>query len=325
MKKLIALILALSCTLALASCSSASTTNDDGSVNYPEDDLRILVPFAAGGALDVQVRTVAKYLQDELDCTIIVENMVGADGQLGMTEYLKEEANTDTIVLADPWLLSVTPQMSEVAFTADDYMPIIDHDITSYCLYTCPETSGIENYEDLLEYAQTDRVLFGSGGVGTSLYIIQKTMLDMMGANSDSITQNGAAEAVANMMAGTVDLSVCAFGDVVDYVENGDIVPLVWFCTETYSDDTYTEVPPASVLLGEDLTFQTSKFYAIRQGSDTEIVELLYNAFANVYNNADFRAESDQLGFYPNAMSAEDISVFIENYGVMASETYILD
>ncbi len=66
------------------------------------------MPFKTGGALDVQARTTAEYLSKVLGVSVVVENEVGAGGQLGTTDYLKESPNTNTILLTDAWLLTVT-------------------------------------------------------------------------------------------------------------------------------------------------------------------------------------------------------------------------
>ncbi len=136
--------------------------------------------------------------------------------------------------------------MNQVDYSADDYMPIIDHNVTNFCLFANSKKSGISSYEDLQAYGKDQKVLFGSGGVGTSLYIIQKTMFDQMGASSDTISQNSTAEGIANLMAGTVDVSMSSFTDAADYVKNGDIVPILWFGDKAYSDDTYSAVPAAT-------------------------------------------------------------------------------
>ncbi len=85
------------CGQTTESKPDASSTGDADA--YSGDELRIIVPFQTGGALDVQARLIAKYLGEELDTNVIVENIKGAGGTLGMTQYLKEEANSNVILL----------------------------------------------------------------------------------------------------------------------------------------------------------------------------------------------------------------------------------
>lgn len=330
MKKLLAILLAGCMTLALAACGSNASapteTSGDGSVDYPGEELRILVPFQTGGALDVQARTTAKYLADELGVNVIVENVPGAGGQLGTTEYLKEEANTDTILLTDAWLLTVTPLLGPVQYTMEDYLPIIDHNSTQFCLYANPAKTGISSFEDLQAYGADNRVLFGSGGAGTSLYIVEKTLLDNMGIESDTITQNGTAEGLANLMAGTVDVSMSDFKGAADYVKSGEIVPIVWFGEETYTDDgAYAAGIPCVQDKGIDMSYQGFYYYSIRKGTDQAIVDKLHDAFAAVYANPDFQAECETIGYAPAGMASDEIAAYLDEFAAMASSTFTLE
>ncbi|PNV60408.1 hypothetical protein C0033_19225 [Clostridium sp. chh4-2] len=333
MKKTALLILAGGMALALAACSSGGSqkntkqvTNENSDVNYPDGDLRIQVPFKTGGALDVQVRTTVQYLSKELGVNVIVENTAGAGGQLGTTEYLKEPANTSTILLTDGWLMTVTPMISSVQYSIDEYMPIIDHNIIDFCLFACPSKSGINNIDDLKTYGADNRVLFGSGGAGTSLYVVQKSLLDAMGVQSDTISQNSTSEGMGNLMAGTVDVTLSSFTDAADYVANGDIVPILWFGKETYKDDdVYAQGVPCAKEQGIEIDYQGFTYYSIRKGTDEKVIEKLQNAFTAVYENPEFKEECKKIGFAPTGMKTEEINSYLKAYTEMADKNFTLE
>ncbi len=333
MKRAALSILAGGMVFALAACSSGGTKSNAGQakgenneVNYPEGDLRIQVPFKTGGALDVQARTTAQYLSKELGVNVIVENTPGAGGQLGTTEYLKEPANTSTILLTDGWLMTVTPMISKVQYSVDEYMPIIDHNIIDFCLFACPSKTGINNIEDLKTYGADNRVLFGSGGAGTSLYVVQKSLMDAMGIQSDTISQNSTSEGIGNLMAGTVDVTLSSFTDVADYVANGDIVPILWFGEETYKDDgVYAQGVPSAKEQGIEIEYQGFTYYSIRKGTDEKIVGKLQNAFAAVYENPEFKEECKKIGYAPTGMKTEEINSYLKEYTEMAGKNFSLE
>lgn len=342
MKRMIVMLLAGVMLLSLAACSgttsepkppaepSSSTgspaQNDD--IKYPDGELRIQVPFKTGGAIDVQVRTTAKYLAEELGANVIVENTVGAGGVLGTTEYLQEQANTSTLLLTDPWLLSVLPMMQEVQYTADDFIPIIDHNSGGqFCLFASPAKTGINNFDDLASYGAQNRVLFGSGGPGTSLHVVQKSILSAMGLECDTITQTSTAEGLTNLIAGTVDISMSSFDSAADYVRSGEIVPILWIGgEETYSDDdVYASGVPSAKELGVDVVFNSFHYYSIRKGSDPAIVTKLQDAFAAVYANPDFIAETETIGFAPAGIKTEEIEAKMQTLMEMATSSFVLD
>ena len=173
-------------------------------------------------------------------------------------------------------------------------------------------------------YGQENRGLFGSGGAGTSLYIVQKSLLDALDISSDTITQNGTAEGLANLMAGTVDVAMSSFKDAADYVKSGEIVPILWFGDGTYSDgDTYQDVPSAQDN-GIEINYSGFYYYSIRSGSDQAFVDELYDAFSAVYQNPDFIAKCEILGMTPSGMKSNEISTYLEEFSEMAERTFSL-
>ena len=346
MKKILSTLLALSLILLSSACGAKppepvpegnsipakSSSSEAGNpaaedVPYPDgNELRIKVPFKTGGALDVQVRLIGKYLADELGANIVVENVVGAGGQLGTTEYLGEAADTSTILLTDAWLTTMTPLITQVQYTLDDFAPIIDENTQLFCLFANPAKTGISSFEDLQEYGKNHRVIFGSGGAGTSLHVLQKSLLDQMGIESDIITQGNTSEGLVNLMAGTVDLCVSSFKDTADYVKNGDIVPILSFGEEAYSDDdAFSAGVPCAKEKGIDITYSNFYYFSIRKGTNPAIIEKLHHAFMNVYSNPAFISESSQMGFAPKGMASDEISTYLEEFTAMAQSTFTLE
>jgi len=320
-KRIISAILTAVMTLALLTgCQSGTPAAQPESdttpakaeeIAYPDGDLRIIVPFATGGALDVQVRTVVKYLSKELGVNVVVENKTGAGGMVAISDYLTEEANTSTIVLMDAFLLTGTPYVSSVQYTADDYMPIIDLKSIPYVLYTSPAQSGIQSFDDL---KSAGSVKFGSDGPGTFLYTGTAALLDRLGIEGTTITHDGAPAGIANMISGVTDvmLATTIGGAVCDYVESGDLIPLVYLADEDYpADDVFTDGIPCAKTLGIDMTYYGFYYFAIRQGTDQAIIDKLYDAFSAVYANPDFQAEAEELGILYSGMKADEIQTML--------------
>jgi len=311
---------------AQTSAAQENAAEDSVASSYPDGDLRILVPVKTGGFLDVQVRTTAKYLAEELGVNVIVENVAGAGGQLGTTEYLKEKPNTSTILLTDAWLMTAAPLMNPVQYKVDDYIPIIDHNSVTFCMFANPSKSGIHNFEDLKEYGKENRVLFASGGPGTSLYIVQKSLMDALDIKSDTISQNSNSEGWGNLMAGTVDVAMISLKEAADYVASGDAVPIVWFGEGVYQDDgAYTEGVPSVVDKGLNLKYQGFYYYSIRKGTDPAIVAKLHDAFAAVYANEEFIAEREAIDFEPKGLGTEEIESYLAEFTDIVKNTFSLE
>lgn len=334
MKKLMALFLALGIMVSCAACGQDTGTPANGDTSgavsssladtYPGSELRILVPYQTGGALDVQTRLVGKYLSKELDTNVVVENVTGAGGVLGVTQFLAEEANSHVILLMSDWLCTVHPLINQVEYTADDFIPIIDHNAVDFALFVRPD-SGIQNLDDLKAYAEANgRILFASDGPGSATYIIQKTLYDQMGIPCETISMSGNAEGVTNLMAGTVDVAISGMNMAADYIANGDMQPLVCFAEEDIQDETAGTIPSVK---GQnfDLTYQGYFYYVARSGTDAAIIDKLHDAFAAVYANPDFVAEQEVIDFKAPGRTGDEITQYVTNYTELAKSTFSLD
>lgn len=327
-KRLISLLLAAG--IAITGCSAgagtgtggtkaadAAVASGDSKAAYPDGDLRIIVPFATGGALDVQVRTVAKYLAEDMGVNVIVENKKGAGGIVGISDYLKEKPNTSTIVLMDAFLLTGTPLTTKVEYTVEDYTPIIDLKTIPYVLYTCPEKSGIHNFEEL---KHAGSVKFGSDGPGTFLFTGTSALLGKLGVTGTTVTHDGATAGIANMISGVTDVMLSTTMDKATqgYVQEGQLIPLVYLGSEDYpADEIFTEGIPCAKSLGVDMDYYGSYYFAIRQGTDQAIVDQLYDAFNKVYQNEAFLKEAKELGILCEGKNSAELTEFVKE----ASET----
>uniref|UniRef100_UPI00140BBF2E Bug family tripartite tricarboxylate transporter substrate binding protein n=1 Tax=Enterocloster aldenensis TaxID=358742 RepID=UPI00140BBF2E len=317
-RKIMSILLAAS--LLMSGCQAAPKAESAGTAgegsgaaaSYPADNLRIIVPFATGGALDVQVRTVARYLADELGTNIIVENKKGAGGIVGMSDYLKEEPNTNTILLINSYLLTGTPLNTKVQYTTEDFVPITDLKMIPYVLFTCPEKSGIHTLEEL---KAAGSVKFGSDGPGTFLYTGTTALLGNLGITGATVTHDGMTAGLSNMVTGVTDVMLSTTLDQATrgYVKEGQLAPLVYLGDEDYpADDVFTEGIPSARSLGIDMDYYGFYYFAIRSGTDQEIVDKLYTAINNVYQNADFQKDAQELGILFQGKNGAEINTFIE-------------
>jgi tripartite-type tricarboxylate transporter receptor subunit TctC len=144
-----------------------------GQVDYPTHPIRLIVPFAPGGSTDSQARIVAEYLGRELGQQIVVVNVGGAGGTLGLNQAAKALADGYTLVTATP-SLTINPYIQkDVAYDPiKDFEPVVLV-ATSPIVLVVPKDSKIKLVQDVIDKAKAKpgEVKYGSAGIGSATHL----------------------------------------------------------------------------------------------------------------------------------------------------------
>ncbi len=312
-KKILAILMTAAIALTLAACgagaaapggkpvaeTSPATEEPKAELNYPDGNLKITVPLKTGSAGDLIVRLVAKYLKDEIGENVIVENIAGGGGAVAMTEYLNEKPNTTTITSVGHALYTLNPIFDgEEKYSLNDIIPIISIDAQERILFVNKAKTGIDSLDALFEYGKENFIPFASGSEKNDFYLIMKGMFDERGIESDFVQNDSAQEGLTNLLGGHVVCAIAAPSLGEQFVKEGSLVPLAVFSDEPYTGYEGVTVPTAKSL-GVDVLSSGFRFFGIRAGTDQAIVDYLYNAILNVYNNPEFIKEAEALDAAP--------------------------
>lgn len=175
--------------------------------------LRFVVPYPAGGALDIVARALAERTKDVLG-TVVVENRVGAGGNLGADNVAKAAPDGNTIVMGavathaiNPWLYAKLPYDPLADFT-----PITGVAQVPNVLVMTPENAaklGIATVADLVAYARRNpgKLNYGSGGNGSAGHLAGELFKQQAGVYMVHIPYAGGGPAQLALLSGQVDLN----------------------------------------------------------------------------------------------------------------------
>jgi tripartite-type tricarboxylate transporter receptor subunit TctC len=191
--------------------------------NYPDHPIRLIVPFAPGGSTDSQARVMADYLSRELGQQVVVVNVGGAGGTLGVNQAAKAAPDGYTLVTATP-SLTINPYIQKDI----PYDPIKDFEpiallATSPIVLVVPKDSKITSVQSLIDMAKAKpgEIRYGSAGIGSVTHLSSALFEQMAGVHLTHVPYRGAGPALLDVIAGRLDLQFENAPSVLGHVQGG--------------------------------------------------------------------------------------------------------
>jgi tripartite-type tricarboxylate transporter receptor subunit TctC len=195
---------------------------------YPTRPIRLVVPFGAGGAVDIVARVIGKELTTRLHQTVVVENRTGASGNIAASFVAKSDPDGYTLLMA-----STGNSVNSSLYSQLNYDP--DHDFVQIALVgTVPTVLlanpklPVNNVQELIALARAkpDSLNFASGGAGTTEHLAA-AMFDLQaGTEIKHIPYRGGAPAMADLIAGQVQLMFTNQLNALPFLKAGSLKAL---------------------------------------------------------------------------------------------------
>lgn len=190
--------------------------------SYPDRPVRLVVPFAAGGPVDIAARALADALGTRLGQPVVVDNRAGAGGNVGTTSVARAAPDGLTLLLALDSILTVNPLIyPKMDFDpAADLLPVVQvADLSSVLVVNT--RLPVHNAQELIAYSKTRALNFGSGGPGTAGHLYGERLKADYGLNWQHVGYRGNGPAVQDLLAGNLDLIVSLLPTVVPHIQSG--------------------------------------------------------------------------------------------------------
>jgi tripartite-type tricarboxylate transporter receptor subunit TctC len=192
-----ALALALPLATLLPVASHAQT--------YPNQPIRLVVPWPPGGATDAIARFIAQPLSQRLGQTVVVDNKPGAGGNIGTEQFVRSRADGYTLLMATSSTNAANPSLyKRLGFDpVADFAPIVFVASVPNILEV-PENSPHKSAKELLAYAKKHpgELTYASGGVGSSQHLAGSMLKNSAKIDILHVPYKGSAPAVADLMGG---------------------------------------------------------------------------------------------------------------------------
>ncbi len=194
---------------------------------FPQRPLRLVVPFAPGGAADVFARTLAPVLGSLLGQGVVVENAGGAATRLGTAAVARAAADGHTLLVTNDTLAAIEAlPLPNAGPALAGLAPVLLGATAPLVLVTHPR-SGIANgaaYAARLRARQATNVAVP--GLGSTQHFASELLAQALGGRPEHVAYRGAGPMLADLLAGTVDAAMIILGAVVGQLRDGRLVGL---------------------------------------------------------------------------------------------------
>jgi tripartite-type tricarboxylate transporter receptor subunit TctC len=181
-----------------------------GRADYPEKPIRLVLPFPAGGAVDIVSRMFAAKMADDLGKPIIIENKAGAGGIIATDSVAKAPPDGYTLLVTTP-NHTITPALlpSLPYDTEKDLAPVSVIAEVPEVLVSHPG-APFSTFGEFVEYAKKNPGMlnYASAGTGTLPHVTMELLLRRLGLQVEHIPYRGAAPAMTDLLAGVVQLKM---------------------------------------------------------------------------------------------------------------------
>lgn len=278
--------------------------------------LRIIVPYGAGGPIDVTARLLAERVKDSLG-TVIIENRPGGGGNIGADAVAKAAPDGSTIGIAavathaiNPWLFSKMPYDA-----AKDFAPITQMVRVPNVLVMNADTAArlkINSLADLIAYAKANpaRLNYGSGGNGSAGHLAGEMFKRDAGIFAVHIPYNGGNPAQLALLSGQVDYNFDNLATAAANIRAGKLKALA--VTTLQRSPNLPDVPPvAETLRG----FSIDTWWGLvgPAGMPRDVVQKLNQAFVAALQSPEAKARFAGLMAEPVPTTPDEFGAFMRS------------
>jgi tripartite-type tricarboxylate transporter receptor subunit TctC len=272
---------------------------------FPSRPLRIIVPFAPGGAVDITARLLGEKLQPILGVNVVIDNRGGAGGNIGADAVAKAEPDGHTILLGTATILAANKFLYRRSMPFDpvrDLAPITRVS-TGTVLLVVNSQRPWRSFADLVAAAKAapGRISMGSSGTGTVSHLTLSSINRAAGMDITHVPYRGGGPAITDLLAGSIDMMFDVIPALMPHVREGRFRPLAVGSAErvTFVPEL-REVPGMRELL-PNAGIDMQSWYAVSAPARTPapVLARLHEVITQVAMSEDFRARLMPLGFEP--------------------------
>jgi tripartite-type tricarboxylate transporter receptor subunit TctC len=273
--------------------------------------IRMVVPFPAGGPTDIVARPLAQMLGDAVKATVLVDNRAGAGGSLGADAVAKSAPDGQTLLMATVGTHAINPALyRNLSYDAERDFTAIALVAQAPVSIVVHPSQPVTKLADLVELAKRmpGKLNYGSAGVGTPGHLTAEMFKTAAGIDIQHIPYKGSAPAVTDLLGGQIQIMFDPLQSVLSNVVAGKLRALA------ISSKARSSVLPQTPTIAESgySGFETTAWWGVfaPAGLPDALAATLADEMAGIINSDAFRRQLEPLGVVPTVLSRGAFSEF---------------
>jgi tripartite-type tricarboxylate transporter receptor subunit TctC len=296
-------LIGLACTSALG-----FTAQSHAQAAYPNKPIRMIVPLAAGSAVDVAARLLAQKMSTSLGQSVVVENITGASGIIGADRLAKSAPDGYTIGGFNDSIITMVPNLNPNT----PFNPITDFSYISLVATidfsaAVATNSPFKNIAEVVAAAKAapGKITYASGGNGSPQHIAGAMFAAHTGIDIKHVPYKGASQAALDVAGGQVDITFQGIATVAALTKAGKL-KLVGVPAKKRQPE-YPNVPTFAEVGVNGFDFTTWFVLTAPPGTPKDIITRLNNEVVKAMADPAIKERYAALGLVPNANSPEEV------------------
>lgn len=248
---------------------------------FPDHSVKLVVPFAAGGGVDILTRVLSEKMSQDLGQPMMVENRVGAGGNLGADYVAKSKPDGYTLLVATTGTHAINPVLfPKLPFDAKrDFIPVSLIAAVPNLLVVGPRLQ-VNSLQELIEFAKRSpgKLSYASFGNGTSNHLSGELLKMQAGIEVMHVPYKSATQAVTDLLGGQIDFAFVNMPLALSHVQSGKLTALA--ITSAERNASVADVPTMSQAGLNDFVVESWYGLMAPKGTSLKTVDVLQKATA---------------------------------------------
>jgi len=299
--------------LAIASCVTVAGAGSALAQGYPAKPIRLVVPFAPGGATDITARTIGAKMSEAFKQGVVVDNRSGAGGVIGADIVAKAPPDGYTVLISTPAEIAILPHMQKMPYNPlRDLAPVSLATSSPLILVVHPSLQATSVKELIaLIRARPGQLSYGSAGAGGVHHLATELLKVTYKLDMVHVPYKGVGAVIPDLIAGHIPMTFSSMPPSMPHVRSGKLRALG--VASTTRSPAAPEVPTMSEAGAPDFVASNWFAYFVPAGTPAAIVGTLNVEINRTLKQEDVREKLLAQGLEARGTTPDELSRFVHD------------